>query len=473
MFTKMLRVLSSKKHLCYHLCSKVKRNMNTSEVAAALRPFYFAVHPDMFGQYPKERSTNEDSLKKLNEYVSSLHTLGYARPTKVKFYLKITDDNEGSPVFKEIHISLLSRDLKTTVKTILKTCNLPLDYVDHVANQSKINTNSPVYKPLDTSIVMKPNPQISLQMWLEKNSQEIQRLSLATLAIQDEIDRLSLVLKEKLKLRELRWDSAWGNIHFRACLKSFDRLYAENTIKFESILKDRILVFASSTGVNLHGEIIISTEHVPTFWLSLFNNVRAYDPVLARLPHMEKELSQLMNNIQIVRRQRKHTTLMAEQYEELLNKLINSLRKCQLEASLYFLKEDLSDFELVLECQSGPFAVSPTGQFLIPGSCPGSLVIEFINKNKALAKQLLAQALRLLEMERIAHAKCLKEFNFSTLKKDDTISHYQMVNFCTRLLEKKDNLNILKSMNNLHIQVSHYYSVMQDGRICIPWDWTL
>lgn len=29
--------------------------MNTSEVAAALRPFYFAVHPDMFGQYPKER----------------------------------------------------------------------------------------------------------------------------------------------------------------------------------------------------------------------------------------------------------------------------------------------------------------------------------------------------------------------------------------------------------------------------------
>ncbi|GAB1597561.1 T-cell activation inhibitor, mitochondrial-like [Argonauta hians] len=471
MFTKMLTVFSSKKNLLYHICSKIKRNMNTSEVAAALRPFYFAVHPDMFGQYPNERSTNEESLKKLNEYVSSLHTLGYARPTKVKFYLKISDDNEESPVFKQVEISLLCRDLKTTVKTILKTCNLSLDYIDNVVNQRKTNRSPSLFKPLDSPIIMRPKPEISLQVFLEKNNKEIEKLSLATLAVQEEIDRLSLVLKEKLKLHDLRWDSLWGNIHFRGCLRSFERLYAENSKKIETILKDRILVFASSTGVNHLGEIILSTEHVPTVWMSLFNNVRAYDPVLKRLPHMEKELSKLMNNIQIVRRQRKHKTMMAEDYEELLNKLVNTLRRCQLEAN--FLKEDLSNFELVVECLSGPFAVSPTGQFLIPGSCPGSLVIEFINKNKTLANQILSQVPRLLEIERTARTKCLEEFNFSSLKKDDTISHSQMANFCTRLLEEKHGLSTLKSIKNLHVQVSHYYSVMQDGRICIPWDWIL
>lgn len=31
------------------------RRMSSSEIATALRPFYFSVHPDLFGQYPSER----------------------------------------------------------------------------------------------------------------------------------------------------------------------------------------------------------------------------------------------------------------------------------------------------------------------------------------------------------------------------------------------------------------------------------
>lgn len=32
-----------------------RRMMNASAVATALRPFYFAVHPDLFGRYPNQR----------------------------------------------------------------------------------------------------------------------------------------------------------------------------------------------------------------------------------------------------------------------------------------------------------------------------------------------------------------------------------------------------------------------------------
>lgn len=31
------------------------RYMTTTEVSTALRPFYFTVHPDLFGQYPSQR----------------------------------------------------------------------------------------------------------------------------------------------------------------------------------------------------------------------------------------------------------------------------------------------------------------------------------------------------------------------------------------------------------------------------------
>lgn len=29
--------------------------MTTTEISAALRPFYFSVHPDLFGQFPNQR----------------------------------------------------------------------------------------------------------------------------------------------------------------------------------------------------------------------------------------------------------------------------------------------------------------------------------------------------------------------------------------------------------------------------------
>jgi len=36
-------------------CIGVSRYLTTQEVSAALRPFYFIVHPDLFGQFPNER----------------------------------------------------------------------------------------------------------------------------------------------------------------------------------------------------------------------------------------------------------------------------------------------------------------------------------------------------------------------------------------------------------------------------------
>lgn len=479
MFVRMLTILS-KGNCLFNFC---RRSLTTSEAATALRPFYFAVHPDLFGQHPKERGINEESLKKLNEYVSALHSVGYARPTEVIFYLKISDDNKGFPVFKRIEISLFSRDLRTTIKTILKACNLPVDYVNTIESSSPktprtrsghglVNWDHTFYKAMNSADAMKVKPQITLQKWLEKNVVKAQRLSVMTRAIQDDIDRLSSALKNKLKLRELRWASVWGNTHYRGCLRSFDRLYAENSHKIEKILKGRTLVFAGSTGVNLHGDIVLSTEHVPTFWMNLLNSVRAYDPVLERLPYMEDELSGLLNNIHIVRRQKRYLSLMAEQYEELLNKLINSLRRRQDEAKTCFFDEDLSNLELVVECESGPLTVSQTGQFLVPASCPGSLVIEFIDQNKSMALQLLSEIPEFLEKEQLLHAKCLEVFHLSSLSKDDTVSSQQMTSFCSRLLENQQNLLTIISLEDLHIQVSHYYSVMQDGRMCVPWDWT-
>jgi hypothetical protein len=35
--------------------SRLCRFLSSAEVSAALRPFYFSVHPDLFGRHPTER----------------------------------------------------------------------------------------------------------------------------------------------------------------------------------------------------------------------------------------------------------------------------------------------------------------------------------------------------------------------------------------------------------------------------------
>ena len=110
------------------------RYLSSSEVSVALRPFYFAVHPDLFQQYPTERDTNENSLKQLNGYIETLMLSKPVKPAKVKFFLrkqKVADDQ-----FKSVNISLAQRDIRGALQSILASCSLSTNYVDNLPKPS-------------------------------------------------------------------------------------------------------------------------------------------------------------------------------------------------------------------------------------------------------------------------------------------------------------------------------------------------
>ena len=78
------------------------------------------------------------------------------------------------------------------------------------------------------------------------------------------------------------------------------------------------------------------------------------------------------------------------------------------------------------------------------------------------------------EKSRLEALQCL---SLSELQKDEGVTPAQMVSCCSRLIEESWRLlDPLTSTGGVSLQgsrlrVSHYYSVMQDGLICIPWDW--
>ena len=63
---------------------------------------------------------------------------------------------------------------------------------------------------------------------------------------------------------------------------------------------------------------------------------------------MEEELSLLLNGIQIIRRQSQEV-VMAQTYEVLLNRMLNSVRRSQDEVLRGFRMEDLSHLVMVVE----------------------------------------------------------------------------------------------------------------------------
>ena len=122
-----------------------KRCLTAPEVSTALRPFYFLVHPDLFGKYPKEQTENEKSLQVLKNYVDTLvHNKQRPNPKEVKFFVKPRGQTiKDKTPLPSIRIRLRDTKLRATVVTILKAAELPTGYVDAIPEKA----NDDVVKP--------------------------------------------------------------------------------------------------------------------------------------------------------------------------------------------------------------------------------------------------------------------------------------------------------------------------------------
>lgn len=113
---------------------RLSRNLSSSEVSTALRPFFFLVHPDLFGKYPREQVENERNLKTLKNYVDTMVGKRRPNPKEVQFFVKPRTQSgvlheKGLP---RIKFRLRDSNLRSTVLTILRGSGLPTGFVDKI-----------------------------------------------------------------------------------------------------------------------------------------------------------------------------------------------------------------------------------------------------------------------------------------------------------------------------------------------------
>ena len=102
---------------------------------------------------------------------------------------------------------------------------------------------------------------------------------------------------------------------------------------------------------------------------------------LNKIPLVEKALSQFLNDIRIVRTKHQKSVTV-DDYRIRLRKLITNLGDYLAKKKLPTIwPVSLADLQMCVVTESCPLMITPEGQILVPASCPGFLLIEFLSKN--------------------------------------------------------------------------------------------
>eukprot|EP00095_Tigriopus_kingsejongensis_P000982 maker-scaffold39_size501901-snap-gene-1.17 protein:Tk00982 transcript:maker-scaffold39_size501901-snap-gene-1.17-mRNA-1 annotation:"cathepsin i" len=450
----------------------IRRALTSGEVSTALRPFYFLVHPDLFGLFPEERLINETSLKSLKNYLDVI-LVENRQPdrAKVTFYLKRESRTRSRTALSRVSYQLKDSQVRPTVVSILKGANLPTSYVDSIQdkadNRAKYkvtNFNEDNFESQFQAVQTRsPNDaRNSLDVFFRRNVEKARTNFAKVEPLRLRLERMQDMIVLDFELENIRWGGDLKPYNCRNSLASF-RSICESDPEVAKIARQKTVVFGNFSGLSLRGEIVLYSGEVAYNWLQKLKEIPDEEEILKHIPRVEKALSQALLGVKVVRKNFQAITSV-EDYRQRLKRLmtlINDYRSSK-QFPLHW-PESLEHLEICLENSSSSLMVTSTGQMVIPCNTSIPRLVEFVSESMAVATERLdqAEALALREME-IMDA-CAMELGLVKLEKDVGISSQAMIDSCTRLMQYSADIKHLTHGN--HILVDRYYSVESDGTI--------
>ncbi|XP_055769339.1 T-cell activation inhibitor, mitochondrial-like isoform X2 [Salvelinus fontinalis] len=478
------------RHVATHLVHQ--RALSGADAINALRPFYFAVHPDFFGQHPREREVNENSLKRLNGYLENLQKPGTrsVQPTKLTFYVREIKGKEGiqkdifPPGFRSVSFTLQTKDVLTTVMDVLKSCSLSTEHMKGLkassespkSQQPVAGHGNPFYRPIkwdksyysftgfrdpEQELEQAKKVEPTLSLWLRNHEKEATKKQNASVPRREELKRLKKELCQKFALEDIRWHRSWGVTHRCCQLQSLSRLSQQNP---EAVLNLRghTIIFTDQSGMNASGHVMLGTMDVHHQWTKLFVSLPSYRSLLQQTEWLKERISHVLGGIQVINIERLGPVQPIEEHCSILN----TFHKRLLSRRLALHPRSLQGLAMTLENDRSSPSLHEMGHFVIPATCEPSRLQTFLQSMAWEARQRIKHRNQLQAEEEEVLLHCLEGLALRNLSKEPSVRHNQMIPCCRRLLEERSPL-----MEGLRVEVSHFYSVLQDGDLCIPWDW--
>ncbi|TRY90615.1 hypothetical protein DNTS_003684 [Danionella cerebrum] len=465
------------------------RNISGADAINALRPFYFAVHPDFFGQHPKEREVNENSLKRLNGYLENLQKPGarFQKPTNFTFYVRDTKERvepRGSLIlsgFRSVNFTLQSKDVLSTVLDVLKSCSLPVEHVqtvtkDESRKSTPQQTATAFHRPIrwdktyytftgfrdpEQELEQARRVQPTLSIWLRSNEPAATKKHSASVPRREELKRLKKELIHKLGLLDIRWQRGWGVAHRCCQLQSLSRLSAQNPSAIFN-LKGHIIIFTDQSGMNASGHVMLGTMDVHHQWTKFFERLPSYRKLLEQANALKERISHLLGGVQVIHIEHLGPGLTLEEHYNTLS----TFHRRMLPLRLALHPRSLQGLSMTLENDRTTPTLHEMGHFIIPTMCDGLHLQSFLQSQAPEARRRLQHNSTLEAEEASLISSCVHTLSLRSLCKETSVSSGQMIPCCQRLIQQS-----WPSMQGLRLCISHFYSVMQDGDLCIPWDW--
>ncbi|GFT19659.1 DUF4461 domain-containing protein [Trichonephila clavipes] len=121
----------------------------------------------------------------------------------------------------------------------------------------------------------------------------------------------------------------------------------------------------------------------------MIQSVEQFDDLLRQIPKAERALSEVLRGI-LVDHRKFQPTIMVQKYIQQLGKLTSALYKHRWVHSYpQEWPRRMGTYQIVVECEAGPLMLSPTGQFIVPASCPAFVLVDFISRNMEAANHRL------------------------------------------------------------------------------------
>ncbi|XP_061676383.1 T-cell activation inhibitor, mitochondrial isoform X2 [Syngnathoides biaculeatus] len=383
--------------------------------------------------------------------------------------------------FRSVSFVLHTNDILSTVTNVLKSCSLPMEHMKGFkgvtqASQSPAEATIPFYRPIkwdknyytftgcrdpEEELQQATRVEPTLNMWLQNNESEATKKLHNSLPRREELKRLKRELCHKFDLADIRWQRSWGVTHKCSQLQSLNRLSMQNPEGMLN-LQGHTVVFADQSGMNTCGHVMLGTTDVHHQWTKLFEQLPSFRVLHQQAERLKERISLLLGGTQVVHGERLG---LVEPIAELYNTL-NTFHNNLISQRLSLHPRSLEGLNMILKKGRCSPDLHEMGHFIIPTNCDLLKLQAFLQSHAPSARQ-RSQHRKLLQEEEEAVMKlCLQSLSLQGLSKEPSVTSSQIILCCKRLLDQRSPL-----MLGLHVCVSHFYSVMQDGELFIPWDW--
>uniref|UniRef100_A0A914X524 DUF4440 domain-containing protein n=1 Tax=Plectus sambesii TaxID=2011161 RepID=A0A914X524_9BILA len=379
-----------------------RRHLTASEAAVALRPFYFAVHPDRFARVPEIRQQNERSLQAFNGYLNSLYVDRVVADGTTPLKLKFSVWNKKAEIYEAVALQLVGRDPSNVVRTALESCKLP---TTHLPKKPAVETT-----PWDDAMMRiflrkrKANPGMNVQSnffdavgsMREKARTANDAHSKTRKLVDEEIADLLL----RTKLRDITWVTDWTLSHMRGCLSALHRLLdlanadgPEAVAVLSNAMQGQILKFGTKGSYTAcDGSLHFGVDDSPQQWEQACSEAPIRITQLPLLDTLETNLGALLGGASVVRNPDLSVTYAIDWLQTLIVRTTSTDRQTASE-----LRSVGRNTQLHVISGYGGLALGNNGVLFVPCNTDAVSLLRFMRENCPKARSLA------VEREKIAN----------------------------------------------------------------------